>query len=203
MSKYFVIIGLTAFLLCALFLLVSYVSPFKSRVLTSRQDNSNLASLYFNPATIESSCINSIYTIPIYLSTNTPVNSVQIEISFNPDVIFNLSLAPSENNFFGSNKNYRINLQEVREQFGRASLALSLNSDQKEVRGNTQVAVLSFTINSLLPNITSQISFLNKSTVGSFETQSSLLQKTVPLSIYCSPVLRNTSTPSSQLSPSQ
>jgi len=207
MSKYLVVLGITIFVLILLFLLLSYVSPFNS--LTQKNEsssNSPSSILFFNPNTITSSCINSSYEVPIYVSSeNNYLNSIQIELSYNPEVIQNVRLTPYSPNFFGESTDYSILLEETREQYGRASLALELKAQNTEKKGNSKVAILTFTINSPTSTGSHVIRFLNKSFVGSQKTPSSLLTGTSPLTIFCKETSNNMSTPSSQLivNPSQ
>lgn len=200
MGKYLAITGATLLVLSGIFLILSYVSPFGRQSVSQKSDKNASAKLYFKPDSITSSCLNSSYSIPIYLSTyNASANNAQIELLFNPDIIYNVLLTPSSNNFFGEKDSYDITLQEIREKFGRTSLAIQLHPDRTEARGDKPIAVFSFTINSPSSSMSSNITFLNKSTVSSVEKESSLLTETVPLTIYCNPQLRKTSTPSNQL----
>ena len=201
MSKYVIVLGITLFVLTLTFFLLSYVSPFNS--ITQKKESvfsSPSSVFYFNPNTITSSCNNSSFEIPIYLSSESNyLNSAQIELSYNPEVIYNVRLTPYLPNFFGESTDYSILLEETREQYGRASLALELKAQSTEKRGNSKVAMIAFTINSPLSAETHTIRFLNKSSTGSQKNSYSLLAKTIPLTIYCKEEFNNMSTPSSQL----
>ena len=94
-------------------------------------------------------------------------------------------LNPAPDNFFGSNKDYSVKLQEVREQYGRSSLALEINPNQIEKRGEKPVAKLTFKTLSTEASQTAQITFLNKSAVYSNSSEESLLKETGPLKIFC------------------
>jgi flagellar basal body-associated protein FliL len=201
MSKYFVVLGVTIFVFIIIFLLLSYISPFNlSQQKKEPESTPPSSTLYFKPSIITSSCLSSSYEVPIYLSSkNNYLNSAQIELSYDPEIIHSVRLTPTSPNFFGESTDYSILLEETREQYGRASLALELKNQSTEKKGNNKVALLTFTIISPLSAGTYTIHFLNKSSLGSQKTPSSLLVKTTPLTIYCKEESNNMSTPSSQL----
>ena len=102
---------------------------------------------------------------------------------------------PAFDNFFG--KDYVVLLEEVREEYGRATLALEENPGRVAKKGNSVVALLSFLVVSHDATQSATISFLNKSTVNNNPYGVSLLKESVPLTIHC---LKNMYTPSIQQS---
>lgn len=148
--------------------------------------------LYFKPDTIYSQCLNTNSTATIYIdSGQNLINSAQIELQYDPLIIHNVSIVPAFDNFFG--KDYSVLLEEVREEYGRATLALEENPGRATQKGNSAVAFLSFQVASSETTQSATISFLNKSTVNNNPHEMSLLKETVPLVIHC---LKNMYTPS-------
>lgn len=203
MRSYAVIVSACLFILSILFLFLVYVTPFNTFINNHKVNSkSNKTTLYFKPKTILDSCLNTTHTVPIYLSSlNRAVNTVQIELLFDPEKIYNVMLLPATSgNYFGEGKNYEVTLQEVREMYGRASLAVSLKSDKADKTGNKPVAILTFTTSS--GSASSRVLFLEKSTVNATGSEESVLTDKIPLTIYCVSKLNKTSTPSSQLNSS-
>jgi hypothetical protein len=170
-----------------LFLILSYISPLRGYNFTGQKKEAEpLSEIYFNPNTIYSNCNGELYSIPLFISTDKNyVSGTQIEISFKPEFIYNVSLTPSGENLFGDKNSYSVSLQEVRESLGRGSLALELNQNKEEVSGNKKVADVSFQISSI-SNEAVSVNIIDKSTVFSRASDDSLLNKSSSLTVYCS-----------------
>ncbi len=185
MHRTLVLATLIVIFLFVVFLFLSYISPFSARSPFLDLSAPPGAKLYFEPDIIYSSCNNSSHNATLYLSSGfNTILSAQIELSFGPPV-YEVMLSPAPDNFFGDNGDYLVKLQEVREQYGRASLALKINPNQIEKRGEKPVAKLSFKTFSAVSSGSAQITFLNKTAVYSSESEESLLKETLPLKIIC------------------
>lgn len=203
MVKYFVAIGTVLFIFCAVFVFLSYVSPFQTKPTPPITASSTGVQMYFQPQVFSIACTGT-HTSEVYISSpKNTVNGAQLELQFDPNVIQNVTLTPTDPNFFGDKKNYNVTLNEVREQYGRASLALQLSPNQTEKQGDKPVAVLSFTFNPQRVSSFTQVTFLTKSTITSDTSDTSLLENAIPLVINCQTEVNNTSTPSSQLNAPQ
>lgn len=171
------------FLISVIFLGLSYSSPFLMSNSKSSQTIQN-ASLYFKPSTVYSSCRNSTETVEIYLNSGTnSATGAQIELTYNPSIASNVTIIPSQNNFFGKAADFSVALNEMRSEYGRVSYAVN-KTKQLDTKGNKSLALLTFTLNATASN-SSRISFLNKSAVYSNSSRASILENTVPLLIQC------------------
>lgn len=171
------------FLISIIFLGLSYSSPFLKSNSKNNQVTQN-ASLYFRPKIIHSLCKNTKETAEIYLysGTNT-VMGAQIELTYNPSVMYDVTITPSQNNFFGNTNDYSVTLNETRVEYGRISYAVD-KLTQINTSGNKSLALLTFTANAAASS-SSRISFLNKSAVYSNSSRASILESTTPLVIQC------------------
>lgn len=131
-------------------------------------------------------CLDTSVTATIYLNSHQNlINGAQIELLYDPQILHNVNLTPAPNNFFG--KDYTVLLEEVREEFGRATFAIEENPGRTPKQGNSPVALLSFQAVSENPVQTTTISFLNKSTATNNMVETSLLKSTQALTIICKP----------------
>lgn len=184
MSRYFLLCGCLFLIFICIFLATSFVFPFSKKQNVDTQKNSPQTSLFFQPDTLYLACNNSLSTVSIYIATHqNSVSNAQIELQYDPFIFHNVDITPAPNNFFG--ENYSVSLQEVRPQYGRATLALSENARNKERKGTGIVATLSFQAESNAASQTAVITFLNKSTVTNNAFEGSLLKSTQPLTIIC------------------
>lgn len=187
---YIILLSLTSLVL--LFSLLSYITPL-GRNKTEDIKNPH-ASLYFTNSNLESASGSAIISSEIILDTNTPISIVQIELSFDPRMISNVSINPAENNFFGDESTYSISLSEVRQEIGRVSFAIEQNPNVSEREGTYPIAVVQF---QTLQNSGDYFTFLEKSSVLKRGKRESILTNTSALSSF-----KKTSTPSSQLNES-
>lgn len=186
MSKFFFLFGCFIVFLCLIFLAFSYTPPFSSNLQKETTQNSPETVLYFKPNPIYSPCLNTNITATIYINSGQNlINSAQIELLYDPKIIHNVNFMPSLNNFFG--KDYSVLLNEVREEYGRATLALEENPSRSAQKGNSAVATISFQVLSTDASQTATISFLNKSTATNNSYEGSLLKEARPLEIICKP----------------
>lgn len=137
----------------------------------------------FNPAilnTIDNP--QSEYTVDVVVNTNgQAISGIQLELSYDPAILSNVTVTPSENNLFGTNSAVLIN--SVDQELGRISYAIALGGlNDDEVTGNGNIASITFNANTALVQST-QISILPKTTVRSLRSTNSLLQSALPLNI--------------------
>lgn len=184
MSKFFFVIGCVLIILLVVFLTISYVPPFYSKLQREIINNTAQTVLYFKPNSIYVPCDDTGITTTLYLNSfQNRISAAQIELQFDPDIIHNVSVLPVTDNFFGTD--YTVLLDEVREQYGRATLAIQGNLGKPAKTGNGAVATISFQAVSNEASKTAIISFLNKSTVTNNSYEGSLLKSTQPLTIIC------------------
>lgn len=200
MRRIFYIFGIVLVVCAAIFLVLSYVSPVNKALPQYSQIVIPQSVFYFKPESVTTSCLGEKQTATLFLNSGTNrLSSAQIELSYNPQVIENFTLTPAQNNFFGDKSSYQINLSEIRPDFGRASLAISLTPTQEEKMGNKPVATISFTVPNELRISPVTISFVNKSQVNSRDDERSLLKETPQFVITCTFGVNSTSTQSSRL----
>lgn len=184
MSKFFIITGCLFIVLLIVFFTISYVSPFSSKLQKAVTNNKAQSVLYFKPNTIYSPCLNTATTTTIYVdSNNNPLTGAQIELAYNPLVINHVNITTAPDNFFG--KDYTVLIEEVREEYGRATLAIEENPGRTAKKGTGAVATLSFQAVSNEASQTATISFLNKSTATNNSYEGSLLKEARPLEVIC------------------
>lgn len=146
----------------------------------------------FNPAVLNTFDVPSNqYSVDVNVNTNNQaISGIQLELSYDPAILTNVEIVPSENNLFGENPAVLIN--SVDSDLGRISYAIALGGlTQEEVSGNGSIATVTFNANASLAEST-QITILPKTTVRSLRSTNSLLQNSLPLSIVFS-------TPSAQV----
>lgn len=137
----------------------------------------------FNPAVLNTiDNPQSEYAVDVAVNTNgQAISGIQLELSYDPAILSNVTVTPSENNLFGTNPAVLIN--SVDQDLGRISYAIALGGlNDDEVTGNGNIASITFSANSALVKNT-QISILPKTTVRSLRSTNSLLQSALPLSI--------------------
>lgn len=137
----------------------------------------------FTPAvlnTIENP--QSEYTVDVRVNTNgQAISGIQLELSYDPAILSNVTLNPADNNLFGPNPAVLIN--SVDPELGRISLAIALGGlTEDEVSGDGNIATITFSANPSLTQST-QIAILPKTTVRSLRSTNSLLQNALPLNI--------------------
>lgn len=137
----------------------------------------------FNPAVLNTiDNPQSEYAVDVAVNTNgQAISGIQLELSYDPAILSNVTVTPSENNLFGTNPAVLIN--SVDQDLGRISYAIALGGlNDDEVTGNGNIASITFSANSALVKNT-QISILPKTTVRSLRSTNSLLQSALPLNI--------------------
>lgn len=178
----------------SVFISLSYISPLSENSSYKIDLSSKKSLLFFEPNTVHIDDFGKEYTAHINLdSQGNDVSSVQIELKYNPFEIYNLSIIPAKNGLFGNENMFDLTLLEVREQYGRAGIAIERKSNISEVKGIGMVAVVSFSAYPTFSN--SSIQFINKSTVLKRDSRKSILSKTFPLTIT---TINSTNTPTLQ-----
>lgn len=113
-----------------------------------------------------------VYSLPILISTGTnKVTAVQLELSYDPQMMTAISLAPS--NFFPKPVSL---LNQIDEKNGRISYAIGTSPNESGIQGEAVVAILTFQTRSLLPGQTN-ISFLPKTQVAAEGINPSVLKE--------------------------
>ncbi len=142
------------------------------------------ASLYFLQPEVNGG--DSIQkSIDVMLDTGEhAVAGAQIELSYDPAVVTNVSLKPSQNPLFGTNASVLIN--SVDQTQGRISYAVGIGPNDSEVSGVGSVVTLNFSVKKAQEGV-SQINFIDKSAVTTLSSQESVLSNTTPLRITFTP----------------
>ncbi|GEM_PF-1175762 len=144
-----------------------------------------------NPQTVISFSPNSVdtaqnpqelYSVDVNANTNgQSISGIQLELAYDPGIITNVTVTPSENNLFGQNPAVLIN--NVDPELGRISFVIALGGlDDEEVNGNGNIANITF--NTLFSESqTTEITILPKTTVRTLLSTNSLLREALPLTI--------------------
>jgi hypothetical protein len=124
--------------------------------------------LFGNLGVATSSSYPKTYSLPILINTGTnKVTAVQLELSFNPNILTNVSIAPST--FF---KNPNIVINKINNDTGRISYALTksasesaspVHATERNKQGEGTLAFLSF--ESRISSVSSTITFLPRTFV--------------------------------------
>lgn len=116
-------------------------------------------------------------------SAGKGVFSAQIELQYDANALFNMSLqVPTQNSFFGPNVTTLIP-PEINPSQGRISYAVALSPTEKEKIGRGVIATLTFTANRFNTLPKTEISFLQKSAVTTISGSSSILKSSTSLPI--------------------
>lgn len=144
------------------------------------------ADLSFSTNPVDVSKSSTAQVIDIVINTNgKPVSGAQVELSYDPKVLTNVTLTPAlRNPFFGANPVVLINNVDPTQ--GRISYAIAISNTDTEKTGSGSIATLGFTVNKFSGASFSQITFLPKSAVTTFSSQSSVLNISTPLQIVVS-----------------
>lgn len=122
-----------------------------------------------------SNAAKAVYSLPLIISTgDNLVTAVQIELSFDPEVLGNVAVNPGS--FF---KNPIVLLNDVNETTGKISYAVGINPQDNGIRGEGVAVVINFQAKVAKPQSTS-INFLPKTLVTAESVAQSVLKTTTP-----------------------
>jgi hypothetical protein len=145
------------------------------------------ASLYFSTPLIDITRGTTAQAVDIMVDAkDKSVAGAQVELTYDPTVITNVTLTPLvPNQFFGKNPIVLIN--SVDKTQGRISYAISISLNDSEKTGRGSIGQLSFTVNKFSGVPSTRITFLPKSAVTTQATKFSVLDTTTPLQIVLAP----------------
>jgi len=138
--------------------------------------------IFFTPQTIDyAQNPQPSYTTDILINTNGQlISGVQIELSYDPEILASVTINPAVDSIFGTNAAILVN--SVDQELGRITLAMAGGLNDAEVSGTGKIATLTFSTNfSTTPS--TQISFLPKTTVRSLKSTNSLLKSAQSLTV--------------------
>lgn len=186
---HFAAIGI--FLAIFILIFLAYIPPVKDT--SSSEKNISVknpsAEFFFQNTTYNST--------DVILLTNSPVSTAQIELVYNPQALYAVTIQPAENNFFGNPSDFSITLQEIRPEIGRISFAITQNAQHTQKTGEGKIATLTFQRSESF-NLPTQLQFINKSTVLKRGSRESILTTMQNLTLPA----KNTNTPTTQLNES-
>ena len=131
--------------------------------------------LLFDEISMSTSSAKPLYSLPIIIQTGKNlVTGVQLELSYDPEIITNVSI--QQGTFFLKPV---VLLNNIDKENGRISYALGINPQDSGKKGEDIVATLTFKTNVLSPTATT-ISFLPKTLVTAEGVEQSVLKSTLP-----------------------
>ena len=131
--------------------------------------------LLFDEISMSTSSAKPLYSLPIIIQTGKNlVTGVQLELSYDPEIITNVSI--QQGSFFLKPV---VLLNNIDKENGRISYALGINPQDSGKKGEDIVATLNFKTNVLSPTATT-ISFLPKTLVTAEDVEQSVLKSTSP-----------------------
>lgn len=146
--------------------------------------------IFFSPSVLNMDNKNSATSSSVDVFINSGINKVtgvQLEMSFDPKIIYNIIIkAPDDANFFGKTENYIVLFKDVDMKNGRLSYALAITPSQTAKSGTGKVATLTFKLNKATPvskTAQTNIDLLNKTLVTGDNAYESLLKQVTPLTI--------------------
>lgn len=157
------------------------------------QENKELAktaTIYFEPQSVSvlgpQVGTGSATTVDIMVNTGgTPITGLQIELSYDPKLLENVAVTPplsiDTTSLFKSQYNTLFN--EVDENLGRISYAIAIPQSSAPINGVGKIGTISFMRASGANTTSSQISFLDKTTVTIEDPTANILKSTTPLTI--------------------
>lgn len=148
------------------------------------------ASLGFSTPLLDTSKGSPAQKVDIILDSNgKSIAGAQVELSYDPTVLTNLTLTPLvPGQLFGQNPIVLIN--NIDKTQGRISYALSIAVNDNEKIGKASIGQLSFTVNRFSGVPSTQITFLPKSSVTTQKIKFSVLDTTTPLQIIINPTAK-------------
>lgn len=178
MSKKTLLLIVFLFLVtCGLLYLALVSSPYKKPSITTPTPTpmsvNAHTTLSLSPASASESSQLTQYTLAVVINTGeNPVNSVQMELAYDPQALTNVTLAPGD--FFQQPSALVDNINTVD---GRISYALAEQIDLPGKMGTGSVALLSFNVSPTFTDKTTTITFLPKSAVAADRILESVLKK--------------------------
>jgi hypothetical protein len=141
------------------------------------------ANLSFSVPSLDLSKTNTAtQSVNIILNSNgKDVFGTQVELKYDPTVIYNVSISKPQESFFGQDAPVLINSVDPTE--GRVSYATAFSANSSGKSGTGVVATLTFTANKYTGISSTSIAFLPKTTVTTLQSSQSVLKQTTPLSI--------------------
>lgn len=149
--------------------------------------------LSMNAASATESSKTAQYTVAVKIDTgDNPVNSVQMELAYDPQALTNVTLAPGT---FFTQPNVLVN--NINTTDGRISYALTEQIDLPGKKGTGTLALVSFNIAPTFTGKTTTLTFLPKTAVAADKVMESVLKKTTDYTV----TLQTATTPTASVSP--
>lgn len=144
------------------------------------------AQVAFASPTVDASTGPTTQSVDVLIdSAEKPVAGVQLELSYDPNALTNVSVKTPTASFFGENPSVLIS--SVDPEQGRISYAVGISATEAEKAGRGTVATITFTVNRQSGLPSTSITFLPKSAVTTLSAPSSVLSSVSPLQIQILP----------------
>lgn len=126
-------------------------------------------------------------------SGKSSLTGVQVELSFDPQIIGNISVAsPTDtDSFFGPSSDYFVLFKEVDLQAGKLTYAIAITPQTKAKQGVGKVGTLTFTLKNTT-KLPTQIAFTSHTLTTQLDQNESTLRNAIPLSISVNTSANNT-----------
>lgn len=187
MSKKTLALIVFLFLVTAGLLYIALVNPNKKQTVTAPTPtpisvNAHTLLTIDKASATESSKLSQ-YTLAVHIDTaDNTVNSVQLELTYDPKALTNVTLAPGT--FFQQPSPLLNNVDTTN---GRISYALAEQIDLAGKQGSGTVALISFNVAPGFTGNTTTISFLPKTAVAADKILESVLKKTTDYTLTITP----------------
>lgn len=143
------------------------------------------ATLTFDPQIMEAiPSTASANTVDVVLNANEhTIDSVQLEIVYDPADLSNVTVSAPENNIFGGPGSYTVIPMPSDPALGRVSFAMGISTQAQAVQGAGPVARISFTVNPSTTKDVTQIQIMDRSMIVETNSHESVLAPVDPLTI--------------------
>ena len=144
------------------------------------------ASISFANGVVNASSGPTTQSVDIIIDTlDRPVAGAQLELSYDPAVLSNVTVKTPSTSFFGTNPSVLINAVDPSQ--GRISYAVGISASESEKMGRGNVATITFTVNRQAGVASTSLTFLPKSAVTTLSAPESVLSSANPLQIQILP----------------
>lgn len=146
------------------------------------------ATMSFEPSTVavEVASAGATFTHVVDMTLDTKghsVDSVQLELQYDPSVLSNVSITASDPNFFGDPATYIEPIELIDSARGRVTYAIAISPVSDAIAGVGNVVQLSFSVNPQSTASATEIQVLDKSMANEVTTHESVLAPVDPLVI--------------------
>lgn len=146
------------------------------------------ASLYFSSPLV-SATTNPVKVDIIVETGGQAISGTQLELTYDPEIISNITVSSPQDSFFGSPADYKILHTNIDDENGTLSFTVAANNRSLAKKGNGKVASLTFNVNRNAGAKSTNVSFAPTTLVTIFGASQTVLRQASGLTIVLDPTL--------------